>query len=118
MVLCGCLLCSTCYTRVLHHGWHNKVLSISVWYNVVAVYTSDSNSVPLCNHSILNSPIIWEEDVALGGDSHSEDSRFFCAPGHASHVMDLVQQSDAGNLNDSLPGQLVLSALRFLPSSD
>ena len=82
------------------------------------MYTSDSNSVPLCDHSILNSPIIWEEDVAVGGDSHSEDSRFFCAPGHASHVMDLVQQPDAGTLNYPLPGQLVLPALHFLSSSD
>lgn len=92
-----------CYTCVLHHGWQNKVLSISV---------------PLCDHSILNSPIIWEEDVALGGDSHSEDSRFFCAPGHASHVMDLVQQPDAGTLDYPLPGQLVLPALHFLLNSD
>lgn len=83
-----------------------------------AVHTSDSNSVPLCGHSILHSPIIWGEDVACGADSPSDASRNLCVPGHASHVMDLVQQSDPGTLNDPLPGQMVLPALHFLMSSD
>ena len=87
------------------------------------MYTSDSNNVPLCDHSILRSPVIWGEDVACGGESHCDVSRYLCAPGHASHVMDLVQQSDAGTLTDPLPGhplpgQMVLTALHFLTSSD
>ena len=84
----------------------------------VAAYTSDSNSLPLCDRSILHSPIIWGEDVAHGGDSYSEDPRLFCALGHASHVMDLVQQSDGGTLNDSLSGQMLLLTLHLLMSSD
>ena len=82
------------------------------------MHTSDSNSVPLCGHSILHSPIIWEEDVACGTDSQNDASRYLYVPGHASHVMDLVQQSDAGTLNDPLPGQMVLPALHFLTSFD
>jgi hypothetical protein len=84
----------------------------------VPVCINDSNSLPLCDHSILHSPIISAEGAARGADTQSEDSKLFCAPGRASHVMDLVQQSDAGTLNDSLSGQMVLLALQFLTSSD
>jgi hypothetical protein len=78
----------------------------------------DSNSVPLCGHSIPHSPIILAEDTACGADSQSDVSRYLCVPGRASRVTDLVQQSDAGTLNDPLPGQMVMPALHFLTSSD
>jgi hypothetical protein len=56
--------------------------------------------------------------VAHNAGSHSEDSKFFCAPDRASHVEDLVQQSDAGTLNDSLSVQMAPLMLQFLMSSD
>jgi hypothetical protein len=91
-------------TEIKHSQWDHKDV------------TYKSTVLPLCDHSILHSPTVWGEGGVHDADIHSEDSKLFCAPGHASHVEDLVQQTDGGTPDYSLCHQVVFLAHHTLNS--